>query len=87
MADTSQYQVAKSTRASDVALVLLGLVVVLMVFAPAFVTRSTLQDLFFLLTMIALAQCWNLLAGYGGLVSIGQQAFVGLGAYTALERS
>jgi branched-chain amino acid transport system permease protein len=45
------------------------------------VSRSLLQDLFFLLTMIALAQCWNLLAGYGGLISIGQQAFVGLGAY------
>jgi branched-chain amino acid transport system permease protein len=25
---------------------------------------------------------WNLLAGYGGLVSIGQQAYVGLGGYT-----
>ena len=26
-------------------------------------------------------RCWNLLAGYAGLVSVGQQAFVGLGAY------
>ena len=24
---------------------------------------------------------WNALAGYGGLVSVGQQAFIGLGAY------
>ena len=31
--------------------------------------------------MLALAQCWNLLAGYAGLVSVGQQAFVGLGGY------
>ena len=31
--------------------------------------------------MLALAQYWNLLAGYAGLVSVGQQAFVGLGAY------
>src|SRR5690606_35772491 len=30
---------------------------------------------------LALAQMWNLLAGYAGLVSIGQQAFVGLGGY------
>jgi branched-chain amino acid transport system permease protein len=30
---------------------------------------------------LALAQMWNLLAGYGGLVSVGQQAFVGLGGY------
>ena len=31
--------------------------------------------------MLALAQLWNVLAGWGGLVSVGQQAFVGLGAY------
>jgi branched-chain amino acid transport system permease protein len=31
---------------------------------------------------LALAQLWNLLAGYAGLVSVGQQAFIGLGAYT-----
>lgn len=41
--------------------------------------------LLFLLTEILvialLAQMWNLLAGYAGLVSLGQQAFVGLGGY------
>ena len=31
---------------------------------------------------LALAQMWNLLAGYSGLISLGQQAFVGLGGYT-----
>jgi branched-chain amino acid transport system permease protein len=30
---------------------------------------------------LALALLWNLLAGYAGLVSVGQQAYVGLGAY------
>src|SRR6478736_1287520 len=30
---------------------------------------------------LALAQLWNLLAGYAGLVSVGQQAYVGVGAY------
>jgi branched-chain amino acid transport system permease protein len=48
---------------------------------PAFAGRALLQDLFFVFTTLALAQYWNLLAGYAGLVSIGQQAFVGLGAY------
>jgi ABC-type branched-subunit amino acid transport system permease subunit len=28
---------------------------------------------------------WNLLAGYGGMVSVGQQAFIGCGGY-ALSR-
>ncbi len=49
--------------------------------APAAASRGLIQDLFFILTMLTLAQFWNLLAGYGGLVSVGQQAFVGLGAY------
>ncbi|MBN3785992.1 branched-chain amino acid ABC transporter permease [Burkholderia sp. Ac-20353] len=34
-----------------------------------------------ILYTIALAQMWNLLAGYGGIISIGQQIYVGLGAY------
>ena len=34
-----------------------------------------------LLILVLLAAMWNALAGYGGLVSIGQQGFIGLGAY------
>jgi ABC-type branched-subunit amino acid transport system permease subunit len=34
--------------------------------------------------VLTLATMWNLLAGYAGLVSVGQQAFVGLGAYFVL---
>jgi branched-chain amino acid transport system permease protein len=30
---------------------------------------------------VALASLWNLLSGYAGLVSVGQHAYVGLGAY------
>jgi branched-chain amino acid transport system permease protein len=48
---------------------------------PMFVARNLIQDLIFLFYMLALAQCWNLLAGYAGLISVGQQAFVGLGGY------
>lgn len=33
------------------------------------------------LTLFLMAQMWNLLAGYGGQVSLGHQVFVGLGAY------
>jgi len=31
---------------------------------------------------LAMAQMWNLLAGYSGLISLGQQSFIGLGGYT-----
>ncbi|MCY4302643.1 MAG: branched-chain amino acid ABC transporter permease [Aestuariivita sp.] len=51
------------------------------IFLPFVAGRSLLQDLFFIFSMLVLTQWWNLLAGYGGLVSVGQQAFVGIGAY------
>ncbi len=41
-----------------------------------------MRDLVEFFTLLALAQMWNLLAGYAGLVSIGQQAFIGIGAYS-----
>jgi ABC-type branched-subunit amino acid transport system permease subunit len=44
-----------------------------------FSSTTTLLDQFFLL--LIMASMWNLLAGYAGLVSVGQQAFIGLGAY------
>jgi len=34
------------------------------------------------LIYVALSQMWNLLAGYSGLMSLGQQSFIGLGGYT-----
>jgi branched-chain amino acid transport system permease protein len=57
------------------------LVVVALAVTPLVAGRGLIQDLFLILTMLALAQYWNMLAGFAGLVSIGQQAFVGLGAY------
>jgi len=44
--------------------------------------RGDLQLLSEIYAYVALASLWNLLAGYAGLVSVGQQAYVGLGAYT-----
>ena len=34
--------------------------------------------------LLTLATLWNFLAGYAGIVSIGQQAYVGIGAYAVL---
>jgi len=47
-----------------------------LVFGPDIVQKTTT-----LLILILLAAMWNALAGYGGLLSVGQQAFIGLGAY------
>ena len=68
-------------RGGTVLVVGIALLLGLAVVAPLFASRSTVQDLFQIVTLLILAQCWNLLAGYAGLVSVGQQAFVGVGAY------
>jgi branched-chain amino acid transport system permease protein len=81
MADSTAWRVETRTRASSVAAIVAVVLVLLAVIAPVFASRGTIQDLFFILTMLVLAQSWNLLAGYAGLVSVGQQAFVGMGAY------
>jgi branched-chain amino acid transport system permease protein len=75
------HTVTTRTRASSVAGIAAAILIVAAIALPAFAGRGLIQDLFFILTMLVLAQFWNLLAGYGGLVSVGQQAFVGLGAY------
>jgi branched-chain amino acid transport system permease protein len=74
-------RVETRTRAGLVTALVAVVLILLGLAAPAFVSRGVIQDLFFVLTMLTLAQFWNLLAGYGGLVSVGQQAFVGTGAY------
>ncbi len=77
MAYRVETRTTSSTIAGIAGVVLIGVLIAL----PAFASRGLIQDLFFILTMLVLAQFWNLLAGYGGLVSVGQQAFVGLGGY------
>ncbi|WP_430538358.1 branched-chain amino acid ABC transporter permease [Hoeflea alexandrii] len=77
----TDYSVQTRTRASSISAIVALALVVLALALPAFASRSLIQDMFFILTMLVLAQFWNLLAGYGGLVSVGQQAFVGIGAY------
>lgn len=37
------------------------------------------------LLAICMAQMWNLLAGYGGLMSLGHQLFIGVGAYALFD--
>jgi branched-chain amino acid transport system permease protein len=70
-----------STNAATLRIAGFAVAILLLAILPTFASRSVMQDLFFVFTLLALAQYWNLLAGYAGLVSVGQQAFVGLGAY------
>jgi len=73
--------VEHATRSSRIGVVLIAIALVVLVLAPYWGDRQALRLLAEMFTFIALASLWNLLAGYAGLVSVGQQAFVGLGGY------
>ncbi len=60
------------------------IVVVVLAYFPYIVYSGTTAILVQAFIVLTLASMWNLLAGYAGLVSVGQQAFVGLGAYFVL---
>jgi branched-chain amino acid transport system permease protein len=62
-----------------------GLLLVLLAAVPFFMTASAVEKLTTLWIYILLAVVWNLLAGFAGLVSVGQQAFFGLSAYLTLR--
>jgi branched-chain amino acid transport system permease protein len=74
-------RVAHVTPSSRVGTALFALAVAVLAAAPLWGDRQTLRLLAEAYAFIALASLWNLLAGYAGLVSVGQQAFVGLGGY------
>jgi branched-chain amino acid transport system permease protein len=78
---TTAWRIRTGTRASAGFAVFAFAAIVAAFAAPFFASRGLVQDLFFILTMLVLAESWNVLAGYAGLVSVGQQAFVGVGGY------
>ncbi len=73
--------VQHATRSSHIGIAIIAIGFVVLTAAPAWGDRNTLRLLAELFTYLALASLWNLLAGYAGLVSVGQQAFVGFGGY------
>ena len=76
------YRVERSTPASRIGTIAGALLLLALVALPYWGDRASMRLAIEVFSYIALAQMWNLLAGYAGLVSVGQQAFVGLGGYT-----
>jgi branched-chain amino acid transport system permease protein len=80
-AEPAPVRVQRQTASGVVALVI-GIGVLLTIASmSAWASQGLIRDVVELCCYIAVAQMWNLLAGYGGLVSVGQQAFVGVAAY------
>jgi branched-chain amino acid transport system permease protein len=78
---SAPFRVEHATRSSHVGTALFAVGFVVLAAAPAWGGRDDLRLLSEVYTYVALASLWNLLAGYAGLVSVGQQAYVGLGGY------
>lgn len=76
-----RYSVERSTRASRIAMAVALVVVAGLAAGPLWAGRADMRLLIEIFYYLALAQMWGLLAGYAGLVSVGQHAFVGLGGY------
>ena len=73
--------ISRSSTASRIAAPIAILLIALLVSAPWLSSIATERLIGEFMVYLALATLWNLLAGYTGLVSVGQQAYVGFGAY------
>lgn len=80
----SVYRRSAASRAAGAVGVI---IVVVLALAPVFFVDDVLRTLLQLFYLMALAEMWNLLAGFAGLISIGQQAYIGIGAYALLYLS
>jgi branched-chain amino acid transport system permease protein len=78
---SAPFRVEHATRSSHVGMAVFAVGFVVLAAAPAWGGRDDLRLLSEIYAYVALASLWNLLAGYAGLVSVGQQAYVGLGGY------
>jgi len=65
-------------------IVVIVVVVAALLSVPLWAGGFAMRTIVELMSLLALAQMWNLLAGRAGLVSVGQQAWIGLGGYTMI---
>jgi branched-chain amino acid transport system permease protein len=81
------YNVERWTRTSARSTIVAGALLVVLAVGPFAFSANIVDSLTNLFIYLILAVMWNALAGYAGLVSVGQQAFIGLGAYFAIQLS
>ena len=87
VAEPARFSVQRWTRSSVLSSAGVAALVGLLVFVPVAMSANTTDKLTTLYVYVILAAMWNALAGYAGLVSVGQQAFFGLGAYATIKLS
>lgn len=72
----------KDSRIHNYRLLMLGALLLIFLTLPFWSSEYILSVFTLVFLYMSLGQMWNLLAGYAGLVSLGQQIFVGLGGYS-----
>jgi branched-chain amino acid transport system permease protein len=77
-------EVRRAGRSAKVSTVVMLAATAVLAALPFLVLSGVTDTLVNLFVLMALASMWNLLAGFGGLVSVGQQAFIGIGAYSVI---
>jgi branched-chain amino acid transport system permease protein len=81
---TPSFTVSRATRASRLGGAIAVTLVLGLASFPFWADSGWMRDFDEMACYFIFALMWNLLAGFGGLVSIGQQAFFGLGGYALL---
>jgi branched-chain amino acid transport system permease protein len=77
-----KFTVSVASRVNLAILVFGVVVVVALATFPFFGPSAWVRRLVEFFAYLALAEMWNLMLGYAGLISVGQQGFIGIGAYT-----
>lgn len=80
----SDFQLRRSARSEWTGPSAMGLLTIILIAMPFLAYQSITGDLITFFVLLSIASMWNLLAGFGGMVSIGQQAYIGIGAYTVI---
>ena len=77
----SDSTIVRSTKSSNIAGIVILAVGLWFVASPWWASSADLRLITEFMFYLALASMWNLLAGYAGLISVGQHAYVGFGGY------
>lgn len=72
---------SRQMRAMTGLRLLLLLVLIVLAFGPGYLEVGQMRLFAQVFLLMVLAMMWNLLAGYADIVTVGQHAFVGIGAY------
>jgi branched-chain amino acid transport system permease protein len=82
--DVARHEVVRQGGGARAMITVASVVLLVAISLPWWGESSWMREFVEIACYFIFAMMWNLMAGYGGMVSIGQQAFFGLGGYGML---